>query len=445
MLMMSRRVSAGLITLLSVGFSSCSNSTGVSTNSGSGFVWVATQGQSVISYNINLSTGALSQVGSAVATGATPSAISIAPDGKTLFIANRGDNTVALYTFNSDGSLVVPCPSSTKCSIVTAPASQPPLSSPSALGTDSANNLLFVANQGSDLMSIYAITPGALTFKASFSEQTVLGGSGPAALVVSPASFSCSDTSTTPPTARNCFALYVANQFSNTVAAYDYFLDSSGNFSVGSVDASGNFVAGAAVAGSPYLVGSNPSGLGLSRCAGISSTTANARCPAADSNNLFVANSGSNNISVFTACIQTTASCPVPNGSLTTVGSSVAAGTGPANIMVDLAADFVYAVDRGSSQVSEYSYNPATGALTNLTATASTGPSPFSGGITANTVNTSTRNWIVVSNTGASSLSVFGVDQQTLSNNSIQVTGGLTPLVSGVISITGQPSAILVR
>ncbi|HEY8671239.1 MAG TPA: beta-propeller fold lactonase family protein [Terriglobales bacterium] len=447
--MKSRGLLAGVVALLAAGLNSCSSSsTGIGTNSGTGFVWVATQGdQMVNSFNINENNGAVSHVGSAVATGVGPSAISIAQDGKTLFIANGGDNTVSLYTFNSDGSLMVPCPSSTKCSIVTAPPSQPPLASPSAMATDGANSLLFVANQGNDFISVFAITPGALTFKASFPVQTpsIQGGSGPASLAVSPASFSCLDTSTSPATSRSCFSLYAANQFSNTVTAYDYFLDSSGSFFLGSVDAGGNFVNGGTVAGSPYQVGTNPSGMAFSRCAGTISSTATTRCPVADADNLFVANSGSNNITVLAACIQTTASCPVPNGSLTTVGAPIPAGTGPTTVMVDLAADFVYVVDRGSSQVSEYSYSPATGILTNLGAAASTGPSPSSGGITANPVSTSIKDWVVISNNGASSLSVFSVDQLTQTDNSIKVTGGLTPLGSGLITVSGQPSAILVR
>jgi len=262
---------------------------------------------------------------------------------------------------------------------------------------------------------------------------------------VSPASFSCLDSSTSPATSRSCLSLYAANQFSNTVTAYDYFLDASGNFLLGSVDAGGNFVSGGTVAGSPYQVGVNPSGMTFSRCAGTTSTTATSRCPVADANNLFVANSGSNNITVLAACIQATASCPVPNGTLTTVGTPIPAGTGPTTIMVNPTADFVYVIDRASSQVSEYSYSPATGVLADLGPVASTGPDPSSGGITTNTVNTSLKNWVVIGNTGASTLSVFSVDQQTQTDKSIKVNGGLTPLGSGLITVSGQPSAVLVR
>jgi 6-phosphogluconolactonase (cycloisomerase 2 family) len=117
-------------------------------------------------------------------------------------------------------------------------------------------------------------------------------------------------------------------------------------------------------------------------------------------------------------------------------GSPVAAGVGPATILVDRTSDYVYAVDRGSNQVSEYQYSPATGALTPLGATVSGGASVFSGGITANLANNSTTfNWIVITNNGSSSVSPFKVP----------ATGKLIALTSGQFAVQGQPSAILLH
>jgi DNA-binding beta-propeller fold protein YncE len=422
MRMKSRWVLAAVTALLAIALTSCSSSTGNGIVSGTGFMWVATQGDQMINaFNINLSTGAVGLVGHAAATGATPSAMAIAPDGKTFFVSNSGDSTIGVYTVGSDGSLTA----AQGGAVVTG-------QSPMGLAVDPADNLLFVANQGADTISVFAIGTGTLTPKTSFPVQTppVLGGSGPVALALSPASFSCSDTTTQPATARSCFSLYAANQAGNTVTAYDYFVDSSGNVVLGSVDAGGNFVVGGTVAGSPYQVGNNPSGLAFSRCAGITSTTKTTLCPTADANSLFVANSGSNNVSVFTACIQASTACPVPNGSLTAVGLPVAAGNGPVAFIVDPAANFVYAVDKSSFQVSQYSYGPATGALTSLSpAAASTGSTPVSGGITSNGA------WVFVANNGGSSLSAFSVG-----------TGGLlSPATAPSITLSGQPSAMLVK
>jgi DNA-binding beta-propeller fold protein YncE len=81
---------------------------------GSGFVWVATEGdQKVTPFTINLSSGSVSQVGSGIASGPNPRALAITPDSKEIFVANVDDtcgsgmfcNTVRQFTVNSDGSL----------------------------------------------------------------------------------------------------------------------------------------------------------------------------------------------------------------------------------------------------------------------------------------------------------------------------------------------------
>jgi 6-phosphogluconolactonase (cycloisomerase 2 family) len=96
--------------------------------------------------------------------------------------------------------------------------------------------------------------------------------------------------------------------------------------------------------------------------------------------------------------------------------------------MVNPARNLVYAVDNGSFQVSEYTYSPATGALTALSpAAASTGASPLSGGITSD------GNWVFVPNNGGSSLSAYGV------GTAGQLTVGTT------VTLLGQPSVALVR
>jgi hypothetical protein len=68
--------------------------------------------------------------------------------------------------------------------------------------------------------------------------------------------------------------------------------------------------------------------------------------------------------------------------------------------------------------------------------TGSGGASVFSGAISANIANnTNTFNWVVVTNNGASSLSIFHV----------AAAGKLIGLSSGQYSVQGQPSAILLR
>jgi 6-phosphogluconolactonase (cycloisomerase 2 family) len=398
--MKSRWVLAVLAIAPVFGFNSCSGSNAISTTTS--FMWVATQGdQMVRSYTISQTDGAINPTGTngtPVPTGVQPEAMVIAPNGGAMFIANAG-GTVTAYTVNGDGTLAA----------AGSPANAG--SMPVALATDQAGKFLFVANQGtatdltSGTISVFAISGTSLSLAGTFPTElpTDISGSGPSGLAVSPAGS----------------YLYVANQFSNNVQSYSY-------------DASGNLT----LIGT-YSAGTNPAGLAFSRCAGVAPNTTTAVCPVSDDNNLFVANSGSNNLSIFSACIQVSASCVAPDGTLAAIPSkaTVGAGVGPAAILINRTSDYVYAVDRGSSQVSEYQYSPATGVLTPL-ATGSGGASVFSGGITFNVANnTNTFNWVVLTNNGSSNLSTFQV----------AVTGKLIAPTTGTYAVQGQPSAILLR
>jgi 6-phosphogluconolactonase len=406
--------------VLGVGAIFVSNSC-ISSNSApanTSFMWVATQGdQMVRAYTISQTNGSINPIGTngtPVATGVQPTAMTITPDGKTMFIVNAG-GTVTAYTIRTDGTLAV--------SGTGVKAGQVPV----ALAVDPTGKFLFVANQGtssdvtSGTISVFSVSGTTLTpvtgspFPAESSSG--VNGAGPSALAVSPIGN----------------YLYVAAQFTNAVLGFSYGSDGA----LTPLPAPQPNPCGAWALGYCVPVGTNPSGLAFSRCAGITSATVTVACPVVDGNNLFVSNSGSSDLSIFSACIQVSASCSPPNGTLTEIpsGSPIAAGVGPATILVDRTSDYVYAVDRGSSQVSEYHYSPATGVLTPI-ATSSGGASVFSGGITANIANNSTTfNWIVVTNNGSSSLSPFQV----------AVTGKLIAFSSGQYAVQGQPSAILLH
>jgi 6-phosphogluconolactonase len=402
MRMKSRFVLAGLVGLTAIVLNSCTATHGTSTG-GTGFMWVTTQGDQMIrAYNINLSTGGPSQIGASVATGLGPIAIAITPAGDAVFVANRDDNTISAYAVHSDGSLTLPC-SATNCTVAASQVAGTPL----ALAVDPSGKFLFVANQASqtlfpppntlDTVAVFSISGTTLTLVGSFAST----GNGPAALLAS---------------STGNF-LYVANQFTSTVSILSY-------------DGSGNLTQSA----TPLTVGTNPSGLAFSRCAGATAVTTD--CPTvAPPGYLFVANGGSNNISIFSACIQVTSTCTAANGTLTQIGSPVgSSGTRPVSFIVDPALDFVYTVDNGSFQVSQYHYNSATGALTLISpSTVSTGASPLSGGITSD------GQWVFVPDNGGSSVSGF----------SLKVATGTTPtgnMVAGsTITLVGQPSAVLIR
>jgi DNA-binding beta-propeller fold protein YncE len=400
MRMKSRFVLAGLVGLIAVLLNSCTATHGVgATGTGTGFMWVVTQGdQLVTSFNISLSTGAATQVGSGVPTGLGPIAIAIAPNATGMFVANRDDNTISAYTVNSDGSLAVPC-STANCNVV---AASPAAGTPLALAIDPSGKFLFVANQANqglfpppntpDTVTVFSISGTTLAPVGAFAST----GNGPAALAASPTGN----------------FLYVANQFTSTVSILSY--SSTGVLTEDPT--------------SPVTVGTNPTGLAFSRCAGTTTTTTN--CPtAAPLSYLYVANTGSNDLSLFSACIQVTSACPSVNGTLTQIaGSPVGAGTRPVSFLINPARDLVYAVDSGSFQASEYHYSSATGLLSPLSpATSSTGASPLTGGVTSD------GNWVFIPDNGGSNLSFYGIGAQGQLN------------IGNPITLLGQPSAVLIR
>jgi len=381
-------------------FNSCSNGNN-QTTPGTGFLWVATTGDELLSsFTIDLSSGAVSSVRSSAPTGPQPTAVALTPDGKTFFVSNLGDDTIAVYTVNqTDGTLTVPCPSSqSNCTIVTFPAGPTPV----AMTIDPTGSLLFVANQGnSGVFGQAGAVPGTISvFSIAHLDQPPLvfpsalpgdiSGNGPTALAIPNA-----------PGSGNY--LYVADQFSSVVAVYSY--DSGGNLALLN----------------SYPVAANPTALAFSRI--VLNTNRD--------NFLFVSNTGSNQVSVFSACVAPSLNCGAPTGVLSQVSPSpFSAPTGPGPILVDPAFDWVYVIERHSFQVSQFAFAPATGGLTALSpATASTGSGPVSGGVTSD------GNWVFIANGGASNVSAFGVSS----------IGKLSPANTSTIILANQPSAILIR
>ena len=407
-------------------FSGCHTSTGGSTSS-TGTVWAATSGDQMINtYTINEGSGAGSRVGNGVSAGAQPTAMVMTSDGKILFVANVDDscgsnqfcNRVRAFTVKSDGTLTA-IGSPVQISATT----NTPQGMAMGMAVDPSNKFLFVVNQGnSEVLGQSGAVPGTISiFNISSSASPApvpnspfpsklpgdITGNGPSAVAVSPV---------------GKFA-YVANQFTNTVAAFTY-----------------DATAGSLTLIASYGTGANPAALAFSRCAG--GNALNSTCTAADADSLFVANSGvSNNVNIFTACIQATPVCPSANGTLQEISGSPVPTNGidPVSVIVDSQLNFVYVVNKQSNQISQYAYSAATGLLSALSpATISTGASPVSGGITSD------GNFVIVPDSGGSDLAVFKVDSATSSSGSAP-TGRLSRATTASITLSGQPSSAVVR
>jgi 6-phosphogluconolactonase len=370
----------GLLAFLLFCLAACSNANNPATATGTGVLYVTAQGNTTVSaFSVNLSSGALSAIGNSIGTGAVPSAIAVTPTINALFVANSGANSISRYTINSDGSLAA------------ASATTPTGKTPTGLAIDPAGKFLFVANQGwsndpeqkPSSISVFAINGAGLTEVPGSPFTTIPAGysypSGtlPVAVAVS---------------ASGKF-LYVANQLANFVSAF-------------SISTSGKLTA----LGVPfYNVGTSPSALAITPNGGF----------------LYVANAGANDISAFAICDAVVNSCSnvnSPDGTLTPVtGSPFPAGLGPVAFAFDPNFDFVYVVDKGSNQVSQYTFGSGSGVLTPLNpGTISTGATPVSiavrpGATGTNLGNTATNptDYVYVANNGDGTVSTFTLATST--------------------------------
>jgi len=383
------------------GLTACSSRSLTATGTGSAVLWFTTQGDnSLWTYEVTLSSGGISQVGSPASTGSFPFTIALNPTLSTLFVDNRASQSISVYSIGSGGGLT-PVSSTTKSGAM-----------PMGMAVDPAGKFLFVANQGTlnltgsgaqpGTISVFSINGTTLTAVKGSPFKTELpadvSGSGPVAVVVS---------------ATGKF-LYVANNYSGTVTG----------FSIGSSGALTQF------ATPPYIVGTAPAGLAIIPGGGF----------------LYVANSSpvSDSVSAFMICDQVVTSCANPNkpdGTLTPVqGSPFPAGLGPIAIAADPSFHFLYVLNKQSNQISEYTYATGTGVLSQLsTPSVSTGQTPTSMVVVAGTTGSDVGNtltnptdYVYVTNLGDSTISAFTLNT---------TTGVLTPL-GQAITTTVNPAAI---
>lgn len=306
-------------------------------------LYVTGQGSSVVENFTVPGNGALVANGS-VSSGANPSAVIVDPQQKYAFVANAaggvGPGAVSQYTVGGNGQMSV---NTANIGISTTSATIPPAPvgvNPVALAIDPGGKFLFVANQGSNSVSVFTIdrSTGVL---AEVSGSPFATGAAPSGV------------------AATSKAVYVANAGAGTISAYTYA--SSGALT--------------AVSGSPFAAGSQPSGLALANndtylyaadpagnsvlaftigssgeLAAVSgSPFAAGTTPvhvAAHDKFLFAANSGSNNVSMFNIG---------SSGALTGAsGSPFAAGANPAFVDIDNGGNFVFVANSGSGSISVF-------------------------------------------------------------------------------------------
>jgi 6-phosphogluconolactonase len=282
------------------------------------YVYVSNWGSSSVSQFQIGTDGSLSALpGRDVPTGTGPNAVTIDHGNRWAYVANLGENTISQYTIGLDGQLSPRPDAAAKVGAGANPATivLAPGDKFAYAGNFGAYSRIPAA--GPSTISQYAVgADGALT---PLSASTVASGSGPSAIAIDPSGK----------------YLYVANLGDNTVGQYT--IQNDGSLAAMTV---------------PTL----PSGNGP---AGIVTT----------GSFVFVANQADGTISVYS--VSTT------DGSLTAVGSAVPAGTGVSSVATDPLGRYVYATNRGTTTVSQYSIGSG-GALTAIVsgATAPAGTEP---------------------------------------------------------------------
>jgi|SRR5579862_552367 len=362
---------------------------------GTALLYLVTQGNSSVqAYTASTTSGVIDPSGNLLPTGSMPYGIAITPSLDTLFVDDNNSDDIHSYTVNGDGTL--------SAGSVAADKSSTGPSMPTGMAVDPGGKFLFVANQGSSSIAVYSINKTTLT-EVSGSPFTTKTPGNP---------------TETQPTAVAVSAsgdfLYVSNNFTNTVGAYR--INSSGSLTQ---------LQGA----SPYTVGLAPSGLGTVPSGGF----------------LYVTNSGSNSVSAFAICDKVVTSCANPNqpdGTLTPVaGSPFSAGIGPFAMAADPSFNFLYVLNKQSSNISEFSYAPGSGVLTALSSpSVSTGLTPFSLVIIAGTTGSNVGNtltnptdFVFVANNGASTVTEFSLNT---------TSGVLTPVGQPTTVAGGNPSGV---
>jgi 6-phosphogluconolactonase len=141
-------------------------------------------------------------------------------------------------------------------------------------------------------------------------------------------------------------------------------------------------------------------------------------------NFLYVANSGTDNI--FEFVINTDGSLVPISATPPTIGT----GIGPIALLTDPGAKYLYALANGGSQITGYTINHVTGALTAVGVsggTVSTGGNPVAFAIRSDG-STSGDFWVFTSNFGANTVSTFALNGATGALSPLpQLTGPVAP------------------
>ena len=329
-----------------------------------GFAYVANSASTLSAYSINGTTGALSPLALSATSAGGPYAFAVTPNSKFLFVADLGNYTVSAFSVDSATGALTAISGSPFATV----------SRPWGIAVDPSGKFLYVSSSGgtSNLgIAAYTIdsTTGAL---APIAGSPYAAGSGNYSVAITP----------------NGQFIYVTDHADNTISGYAL------NSSTGVLTP----LAGSpfAVAVGVYALTIHPSGLFL-----------------------YAANTVDN---VDTASV-TAYAINSTTGALTSItGSPYATGLGAVSVALDPAGKFLYVANYYGGTVSAYTINQSTGALTGVAG------SPFDTGAGAGNKSTTSVN---VDPSGAFLYATNGTQENVSAFTINAVSGALTPVAGG--------------
>ena len=343
------------------GLNGCGNSNGSS--SSSHVAYVAGGQKSISAFLVNDGSGKVSMpVGSPYVAGNSPSSVVVHPSGQFVYVANQADSSISLFTADpSNGSLTEVLPRSAGFG-----------ASPAFMTMDATGHFLFVANQGSnDVWSFQVGAGGVLT---PVSSTPV--GSAPGGLLLTPSGFLIVPV----PNFSDIAVLSVSN--SGLLHFVGSFPVSNGVGGVARAPAAPQTINGVVQPPTPgFVYATNPSG---------------------------------GTVSVFTLQSGGTLQ-PLP-------ALTVAAGATPKAAAVDLSGKFLYVVNAGSGDVSQYKIDQASGALTPFSA-ATVGAGANPGFI----VTDPHAKFVYVGDAGAQSVMQFSMNSDGSLASKSTISPGFSP------------------
>ncbi len=270
----------------------------------------------VSQYTLNAGSGALAVVtiaasngttppSSPVPTGVNPTAIAIDSTGTFVFVANQGSDSISVYTIDPTGGALTEVKQLQPPTCTTtqaAPCPRPTAAAPSALAT--TGKMLFVAMANAGVGSVATYTFDSIGTLKDPPASTTAAGVNPSAMQMdSSGKF-----------------LFVTDSVTNKVAVFS--IGSSGQLSAVGTGNTGT---------TPVSVRVHPNGKFL-----------------------YTANQGSNDVSAFSID---------SSGALTKLSDTpVAPGTSPSNVTTDTSGGFLFVANRDSNNISAFSID-SSGAL----------------------------------------------------------------------------------